>query len=275
MKFHFRNIDYVTPPGTLVEILAQPSGRGSAVELAVFAEHRFAFFFWTKWTNKLIKEVRINHPPALVTLDWHQDFIFPTKTEKAWLRSLDIKNNKDVSLFSWANLRPLNDDHIMSAAYLNQIGNTYVLCRQGEGKDWWVDEKLKDRFGNIHLIKKFKEYDELEAHMIKSNEQNVYFDIDLDFFTINNPYNGVGKEFTYLTDRLIRDMLRIDRPLIQWIFERMQGFTIATEPKHTGGLFHSNKFLGLIDNIYFQPSLFTTYGENWRKSCRWKHLDWE
>ena len=273
MKFTYINEEFVTPPGTLVEILAHPIYQQSqSIELALFAEHRYSFFFWNKWTRKLIAGDIINHVPALITLDWHQDLVYPTTEEKRWLRTLDVSSNKNVSLYAWGNLRPLNDTHVLSAAYLNLIGNIYIHCRQGDFEDDWKDEYIKDRFGNIHTIRKFKNYDDLEAHLLSSREHHAYFDIDLDFFTIDNPLNGAGKDFTYLKNAEIVQMLQLERPLIKWLFQRICGITIATEPEHTGGLFHSNKLLEVINNIYFKPSLFTNYGENWRKSCTWKHL---
>lgn len=100
--------------------------------------------------------------------------------------------------------------------------------------------------------------------MLASNETKVYFDIDLDFFTLNNPYNGKGKKFTYMEKEEMQNILSISNPLTQWIFERLCGFTIATEPKHCGGLLKSNKLLDIINKIYFQPSIFS-------ENCDWKH----
>lgn len=263
----------MSPPGTLKEILAHPYYNGvRSVELALFAEHRYAFYYWNKWTRGLIDEDYITHSPALVSLDWHQDLVWPTDGEKKLLSKLNLSSNKDVTLFSWANLRPLNDTQILSAAYLNLIGDIYVHCRQGKFEHNWEDEMFEDVYGNIHTVKKFKSYESLEKCLLESKHHHVYFDIDLDFFTLNNPYNGVGKSFTYLKKAEIEDMLKVDRPLINWIFERLCGITIATEPEHTGGLLRSNKLLDIIDRIYFKPSLFSNYGSNWKKSCHWRHL---
>jgi len=231
MKLHFRNLDYVRPPGTLVEILAHPYFNSTrSIELALFNEHRFAFFFWAKWTKKLVDKYLLPHPPCLVTLDWHQDLAWPTSTEKQWLSRLDLSNNRDVSLYAWANLSHINDRQIMAAAYLNLIGDIYVHCRQGANEKRWEDVEFKDRYGNTHVVRKFKEYNDLEEHLLKSNETEVYFDIDLDFFTVNNPLNGKGKEFTYLDESIIKQMLSFKRPIIKWIFQRICGFTIATNP---------------------------------------------
>ncbi len=275
MLLHFHNAEYVTPPGSLSQLLSHPYyGDRKSIEISIFNDHRYAFFFWNKWTQKLIKEDSIYCPPSLVTLDWHQDLVYPTDGEKEWLKELDLSNNKDVALYSWANLSNINDTHIMSAAYLNIIGDIYVHCRQGKFDRDWEDREFIDRYGNIHIIKKFKEYQDLEQYLLSCKVNNVYFDIDLDFFTLNNPLQiGGGRDkYTYLSQKTIKEMLNYNNPLMQWIFERLQGITIATEPEHTGGLLKSNKLLNRINKIWFKPSLFTSRPGRWDKETQWKHL---
>lgn len=253
---------YIKPPGTLVDSLPHPYfGEHQSVEIAVFNDHRYAFFFWNKWKNE-------KQPPCLISLDWHQDLVFPDDYEKKLLDKLDLNKNKDVALFSWLDIRNLNDTHILAAAYLNLIGNIYVHCRQGA----FEDEFFIDKFGNKHVIKKFKEFEDLENYLINTNEQSVFFDIDLDFFTIDNPLNGKGRNFTYLKRNAIIEMLSPDRKLISWIFERLKGFTIAIEPEHTGGILKANRFLNLINQLYFKPELFANYAWQWDKHTNWKHF---
>lgn len=275
MELHFYKDEYVTPPGSLTQLLSHPYyGDRKGIELSIFNDHRYAFFFWNKWTQKLKNKDGENFPPTLVTLDWHQDLVYPNIEEKKRLEELNLTNNKDVALYSWANLRSLNDTHILSAAYLNIIGNVYVHCRQGKFEDDWKDEYITDRYGNIHTIKKFKKYQDLEKCLLISEENNIYFDIDLDFFTLNNPLQ-IGERasnYTYLSKKTINEMLIYDNPLIQWIFQRLQGITIATEPEHTGGLLQSNKLLNIINDIWFTPSLFTSYPGEWERETQWKHL---
>lgn len=270
-ELYFRNLEYVQPPGTLTQLLGHPHRDYGTLEVAVFNEHRYAFYFWNKWTNYLIENDSITHAPCLVTLDWHTDLAWPTDDQMKWLNKLDTSNNLNTSLYSWANLSGLNDEQIIAAAYLNKIGNIYVHCRQGNFVEDWEDTIYKDKYGYKHLIKKFKKFEDLESHLLRSDEQNVYFDIDLDFFTLKNPLNGEGKKFTYLTDSEIRKMLDPKRPLINWIFKRLTGFTIALEPEHTGGLTQSNRLMDLLNQIYFAPALFTNCGEHWKMSCNWKH----
>jgi hypothetical protein len=255
----FRNPNYIIPPGSDIQILTHPYNTNGAIELAIFQEHRYAFFYWLKWTREAKKET----PPCLVSLDWHQDLCFPCETEKDWLINLDQTHDGEVAIFAWSKLAGNNDGHILSAAYLNLIGNIYVHCRQGSFESTWRDEELIDMYGNRHLIKKFKTFEALENHMLQTKEDKVYFDIDLDFFTIQNPYNGKGNLFTYMKRGGIQDILSPERPLIDWIFQRLSGFTIATEPQHCGGLLASNKLLNQLDNIFFSPGLFSP-------NCDWR-----
>src|SRR5690606_31325105 len=112
-----------------------------------------------------------------------------------------------------------------------------------------------DLYGNTHKIRKFKAAGELTECLLSTQEKRTYFDIDLDFFTIDNPYNGVGTKYSYMGKREMEELLHMDNPLIKWIFERLHGFTIATEPEHCGGLLNSNKILDVINRIYFKPDL--------------------
>ncbi|MFD2562942.1 hypothetical protein [Aquimarina rubra] len=255
----FRNPYHIEPPGSLRQILSHPVKENGVVELALFQEHRYAFFFWNKW----IREKRMTIPPCLVSLDWHQDLCYPCETEKEWLDSLDLSSDADTSIFSWAKLNGLNDGHILAAAYLNLVGNIYVHCRQASFKEAWEDEELVDKFGNIHLIKKFKEIEELENFLLESKEEKVFFDIDLDFFVLDSGLHNGNFDFTYLKNNEIEDILNYKRPLLNWIFNRLLGFTIATEPEHCGGLLKSNQFLNMINKAYFEPELFSP-------NCTWK-----
>lgn len=255
----FRNPYHIEPPGSIREILSHPINDYETVELALFQEHRYAFFFWNKWMRKNEEA----NPPCLVSLDWHQDLCSPDQVEKKWLDALDLSNDGDVSLFSWAKLAGNNDGHILCAAYLNLIGDIYVHCRQAPDPDAWKEEELVDKYGNKHTIKKFKTYEALQVTLLNSTETSVFFDIDLDFFSLKNGLSDGSFEFTYLQENEIRTMLNKDNTLISWVFERLKGFTIATEPEHCGGLLKSNKFLDLISDLYFQPELCAP-------KCNWK-----
>lgn len=261
-EIEFRNPYLIEPPGSLRQILSHPSRDNDAVELALFNDHRYAFFYWNKW----VREKNLSNPPCLVSLDWHQDLCSPCETEKKWLEELDLSNDAEVSAFSWAKLAGNNDGQILSAAYLNLVGNIYVHCRQAPFSGCWEDEHLIDKFGNIHLIKKFQKFEELETFLLHSTEGRVFFDIDLDFFVLDSGLHNSTFKFTYLKEEIIKEILHFERPLIKWIFNRLQGFTIATEPEHCGGLLKSNKFLEIINQLYFKPELFSP-SANWK----WKN----
>ena len=177
----FRNPYHIEPPGVSRQILSHPTNETEAIELAVFQEHRYAFFYWNKWMRKNESA----NPPCLVSLDWHQDLCYPCETEKEWLDKLDLTSDAEVSLFSWAKLAGNNDGHILCAAYLNLIGDIYVHCRQEMGRNTWQDEELTDTYGNKHTIKKFKTYEGLQDALLKASKSSVFFDIDLDFFSVN------------------------------------------------------------------------------------------
>lgn len=274
----FFDDNYVAPPGTLYNRLEHPYyGQTESITVATFFEHRYAFFFWVKWYKELLKKEKENvAPPHLITLDWRQDLAWPTKEQREWLDGLDMNSNTGVSVFAWSSLSDFNDEQIMAAAYLNLIGDVYVHCRQSINKAIET-KKFTDRFGNVHTIRVFNTFERMETYLLKQQISNVYFDIDLDYFVLNNPYSIGGKKrrvtkFSYLPDVTIKNLLNRERPLINWIFQRLRGLTIAIEPEHTGGLMRSLKYLGMIDKLYFKPSLLTNCGSNWEGRCRWKHL---
>jgi hypothetical protein len=259
----FRNPYHIIPPGSMYEILSKPFDESKVIELAVFQEHRYSFFYWVKW----YKKQKLTKPPCLISFDWHQDLCFPSLIEKEWLKDLNLSKDSDVAVFSWAKLAGNNDGHILSAAYLNIIGDIYVHCRQNQFGLNWEDEEIVDLYGNTHLIKKFKHYEDLENHISLIEDEHVFFDIDLDFFVTNNPYSEKNTPYEYMSKSQIEEILDIKRPLIKWIFDRLLGFTIATEPTYCDGLLKSNELLDIVNNIYFEPSLFSSM-EN---GCEWKH----
>ena len=75
------NID---PPGCLSEFVEHPfppNRKRHCVELGFVMEHRFAFYYWIKSKQKLLRDRHTNGliddeqftPPDLVTWDWHDD----------------------------------------------------------------------------------------------------------------------------------------------------------------------------------------------------------
>lgn len=250
------------PPNSEYQILIHPSGKKSdCIELALFNDHRFAFFYWIKWTLK----TEINKIPDLITFDWHQDLAYPEDIMKDELKYLDLNNNLEVSFFSWARLSTLNDDHIIAAAYLNQIKDIWVVCKQNRFQNW-NEKEYVDYQGNIHRIRKFPNKEALFEKLLKSHVNNIYFDVDLDYFTIENLTSNSGHKFTYMSKKEIEKIFSVESEFMRWIFERMDGFTIALEPEHTGGILKSLKYLSILNKILFDGEI-----HNW--NCRWKHLN--
>jgi len=208
--------EYIRPPGTYYDILAHPSGEDEAIEVSLVQDHRFVFFYWMKWVNKLCPESK---PPVLVTIDWHQDLSAPEKDECAELNKIDKTNYKFLSHYCWEGLNPLNDGHILSAAYLNIIGDIYVLCKQGDEES---DEYI-DSFGNIHKIICFEDVNDLVSSLKADNVGEIILDIDLDYFTESSDSCGGGENLELVSDEVVESIISPSSELMQWAFPRIIG----------------------------------------------------
>lgn len=175
--------------------------------------------------------------------------------------NLNLDSYKEVALFSWDKLNQLNDGHILAAAYLNLIGDIYVLCKQ----DGTEDEDFIDHWGNKHKIICFDSKEHLFDELSENTINEIYFDIDLDFFIESEDICEGGEDLTLMDEKDILSLLDINSRFMQWIFKRMEGMTIATEPKWCGGLINSNKIYKILDNTLFNNQLFS-------KKEKWKHL---
>jgi len=249
---------YICPPGTDYSIVASPNGCNEAIEVALMKEHRFAFYYWYKWAKVSCFE----SPPALVSIDWHQDLCTPCGTEKQELDNIDLNSFLEVARFSWEGLNPLNDGHILAAAYLNLVGNVYVLCKQ-EIHD--PVSTLIDTYGNSHIVFCFHDKSALLRKLKESNEESIYLDIDLDYFT-ESPDPCGGGELTVMSKSHIENVIEPTSTFMQWCFQRMLGMTIATEPKFCGGVKNSNFIFDTVDSKLFSLPLFGSKVE-------WAHLN--
>ena len=121
---------YLRLPNADYTIVTHPNGTNQAIEIGLVRDHRFVFYFWFKWWKETKRRLDDNtlNAPALVTIDWHRDLCAPCEPEKQDLINLNLESYKEVALFSWDKLNPLNDGHILAATYLNLIGDIYVLC---------------------------------------------------------------------------------------------------------------------------------------------------
>jgi len=255
---------YLRLPNSNCEIIGHPNGTDNVIDIGLVKDHRFVFYFWFKWwkeTNRKLEE-NIIKAPSLVTIDWHRDLCAPCDIEKQDLINLNLNSYKEVALFSWDKLNPLNDGHILSAVYLNLIGDVYVLCKQEDSDE----ENFTDHWGNEHKIICFETKEELLEELLKDDINEIYFDIDLDYFTESEDPCGGGEDLILMDDKDIISLLDINSEFMQWIFARMEGMTIATEPKWCGGLRNSNKIYDLLDNTLFDFQLFS-------KHTKWKHLN--
>jgi hypothetical protein len=248
-------------PGSHIELISHPYYYPSiAIEIAIIQQHRFAFYYWAKWTHGLPyqKFITKSAPPTLISFDWHQDLACiqdPVDLEK--LESDDLQ---DVALFTWFRLNPFNDNHIRSAAYLNMIGDIYLLTKQGYKEQSY--NTFNDKFGNIHHIYTYKKFDELLKTLLKSDTEVIYFDIDLDYFIESDDVCG-DKVKGISSEEEILSLLDISSDFMQWIFPRLGGMTIATEPKWCGGIANSNYILNVINYGLFESSLLSKKGY-WR-----------
>ena len=55
----FRNPYHVEPPGALREILSHPINQSEAGDLAIFQEHRYAFFIGTNGCEKMLVQINL------------------------------------------------------------------------------------------------------------------------------------------------------------------------------------------------------------------------
>ena len=247
---------YIRPPGTYYDIVAHPTDAQRAIEVAIVQDHRFAFFYWLKWSKEQ-KELLV--PPTLISLDWHQDLAAPCDLECEWLRELDTNDYKSVSFFCWDKLHCLNDGHILAAAYLNIIGDVHVVQKQRDE----CPDNFKDIAGGIHTIHCYESTEALMQAVSSQEHTSVFLDIDLDYFTESSDLCGGGGDLKLVAREEIHTCLRPDGEFMSWVFPRMSGMTIATEPEFCGGLVNSNYLFGVVNDTLFHPPLLS-HRAGWR-----------
>lgn len=263
INYYKNRNQFQNPPGTYYDILGSPTGKDEAIEVSILNEHRFAFYYWAKWTHNLLTKKNINESPSLVTIDWHNDLGNFNGFEKRMMDKLDLNDLEAVSIFSWRILNPLNDGHILCAVYLNLINNIYVLSKQSifEAEDEELDKSpIIDKFGNKHFVFIFKSIDKLEEHLQHISNETFFLDIDLDYFIKSN--DPCGDDGKILSDDYIDSILDSQRKLFKLIYEKIKGFTIAKEPKWCNGLRNSNHLMDKLNERLFKNSLLT-------KNAKW------
>jgi hypothetical protein len=246
------------PPGTYFSILPHPSCIDESVEVAVVQDHRFAFFYWLKWKNGFGFEAP---SPILISFDWHEDLAWPEESECEELNALNTNDYKSIATFCWEKLHSQNDGHILSAAYLDLIGDIYVLRKQ----DRLSTFDFYDVNGKAHVVRCYSSIDKLLTEIKQVNDTKVFFDIDLDYFTESTEPSGGGEHLQLVPDEDIITMLNPASDLFIWMFKRLAGITIATEPLFCGGLVNSNHLLSVVNDALFYPQLLS-------HRPNWKHL---
>lgn len=221
VKFEYSNgPHHCDPPGCIEESVNEGS-----TKVAVIPHHRFAMFYWNKWRNKK------GRSHDVYTLDYHHD-LCPIDFEDE-LRQLDTTNDEEVAKFIWARMRVLNDTHPKTAMFLDIISDFHVFCRQ----DYNGSLQLVDKDNKTHTISIYHEMTLFERAIQPSDR--MILDIDLDYFVEN--YNS-EKPVRLAQKQKIRTTIEF----IKDYWSKIEGITIATEPRHCGGIINSYKVLKTI-----------------------------
>lgn len=249
---------HCNPPGTHCEPITHPAGSDRTIDKAVIMEHRFAFVFWVKWCRRLREEIWLQQSaPTLLTIDWHRDLAPPGDNLKKELGNLDQSNLSDVSNFVWARFDQTNDGHILCAAWLNLIGDIILLKNTGRQQQ----DNFKDKDGETHTIFEFQEYDQFEDFMMQRDDQNIFFDIDLDYFIHGKGNRYYSDDFSRYSDDEIKQIINPENPAFKHMLPNIDGITIAQEPGYCGGIRNSCHIMEVIHSQLFD------------EQDNWKHLN--
>jgi hypothetical protein len=229
------------PPGTYTSTVNHPSRPNAALDIGIVHEHRFSFWFWNKWRRKN----KSAPAPALVTIDWHQDLGFEDAES---LNILDTDNENEVALYTWSQLNPLNDGQILAAAWLDIIGDVYVLCKQDEPEEWPFETPRGT--STINVFHDPERFIQRVQHL-----DSIFLDIDLDFFTERTELDE-GEVDVRLSPSDQMDMLLAPSGLlIPKILQSVEGVTIAVEPEWCGGLTNAHQSLAQLNYLMFNGTL--------------------
>ncbi|MFH5831169.1 hypothetical protein ACG2F4_05740 [Halalkalibaculum sp. DA3122] len=239
------------PPGTYAEDIILPcEDSGRQIELAIFNDHRYSFFYWLKWTRKLQNGWN-TPPPTLVTIDWHRDLAPPSEAEKRMLNDLHQQNLQTVVEFTTNGLDPHNDGQILSAAWLNLVGDIILLKNYGmEQQDVWPDQ-----LDNAHQILEFRDPSRFQSEIVSRDNERFFLDIDLDYFIKNKVAPYQREKVELYGDEEIKSLIDPNSRLFIFLQERLEGITLATEPRYCGGIRNSNHILDIILNQLFTPEM--------------------
>lgn len=250
----------LTPPGCLKDFVESPIDPTKlCVQVGMFYEHRFAFYFWARFYQEYIvsNKYKFKNNPILVTLDYHNDVGADNDCKNTDLEQLNLSDKRALGMFCWSYLNPLNDGQILPSLYLNFFSDVYVLNTKKIG----TDRTYLDRYSKKHEIKYFHEIESLTMQLDSVNT-SIYLDIDLDYFTNYEDSGSIKGSAKIQNLEEIRKTLKINNPLMSRICPRLVGLTIALEPEHTGGFKQSMYIFDLLNSELFNGTLLTD-------SCKW------
>ena len=256
MKHWKPRFEFQHPPGSYEQWLNHPQDDEQQTAVGISHEHRFAFYFWSRWLYELNMLEQVERPD-LVTIDWHRDLAPPSEQEKTDLEALNLADSNELSLFCWGYLNPHNDDHVLSAAYKNVIGDVYVLCKQ----KFTNPDSIEDLNGNHHAVHVFDSLEELESSLDKGSP--LFLDLDLDYFTETDSFMGMDADLELTDEQQIRSLINPNSDFFDHVISRLIGMTIALEPKFCGGYRNSSYLFNIVDDQLFDPPLL-------HPEARWK-----
>jgi len=251
--------DLIDLPDVFQKEIRNPGGFSVSSELGIVRDHRFAFYFWSRWFVKKINRDP-KQAPLLITIDWHQDLAPPSENERDDLNHLNLSNEEEVFAFCRDRMNTYNDGHILSAAWLGIISDIVVICKQR----FRSLDQYNDCTGRIHSIRKFTSFDAARAELEKYDR--VILDIDLDYFTESESFRGGNPDVRLDPDEEIRLVLNPHSDFFQSVFKRFQGMTIATEPGFCGSIENASRILAILNKQFFDAPLTDP-------ECNWRHLE--
>lgn len=250
------------PPGCEHDYVPHQTRQDRACTVGIVNEHRFAFYYWAQYA---VDKRKPQHA-VLVSLDYHKDVGVTSDVVPKDLDYLNLERDIELGLFTWLRLPSNNDGQIRPALYLDFFSDAYILISKDmdakEFKRCYPTVKQNGKNSNAHTIRYYQDVKCLLQDL--SPKCPVFLDIDLDYFTFENPEPDSKRGSEMLRpDALIRSTLSINGNLMKSIIDRLVGMTIALEPGYCGGLVNSLHILDILNNEFFNGSLCTD-------SCQWK-----
>lgn len=250
-------------PGIDADFVESPKLKNTmACTIGVVHNHRFAFYFWSEFNKEFSgkKFSSTQNTPLFVSIDFHDDSGTESDFDKKEIEEVDVSDDITLSLYCWLRLHPLNDGHILPALYLNYFSDAYILLKRRFDND--ERRHIFDKHNNMHSINYFKEPIKLIEMLRQKVDHPIYLDIDLDYFVKedSSEIKGAGK---LVPIDEIREFLNLRKPFMETLHRNLVGLTIALEPKYCGGMKNSLQVLNVLNEEFFDGSLFT-------ERCKWK-----